>query len=95
MQTIKFTNNNTNYIIHLSWRNTRSGFAHDSYLMKQSSDSNQGLFFQIGKKTSAFYINRTWEAYTYQTVIYKLIGANFDESNARSIMLDIDNRRLS
>jgi hypothetical protein len=94
MQTIQFTNNHTNYLIHLSLRKTRNGFAHDSYLMKQSSD-NIKLFYQIGKKTSAFYINRTWESYTYQTVIYKLIGANFDQSNARFIMLFIDNMGLS
>ena len=93
MQTIQFTNNHTNYIIHLSWRKTRNGFAHDSYLLKQSSNHN-ALFFQIGKKATAFYINRTWESYTYQTVIYKLIGANFDESNARFIMLCIDNMNL-
>jgi hypothetical protein len=62
--------------------------------MKQSSENN-GLFFQVGKKTSAFYINRTWEAYTYQTVIYKLIGANFDELTAKFIMLFIDSMNLS
>lgn len=93
MNTIYFTYNNLKYMINLSWRNTRNGFAHDSYLMKQSS-ANVELFFQVGKKVSAFYNNRTWEAYTYQSVIYKLIGANFNEVESREVMLLIDNMRL-
>jgi hypothetical protein len=95
MQTILFTINNQTYAIHLSARYTRSGFAHDSYLLKQSSENNALFYFGIGKKQSSFYINRTWEAYTYQSVIRKLIHANFDESTANAIMLDIDNRRYS
>ena len=94
MQIILFTINNQKYSIHLTWRKTRNGFAHDSYLLKQSSGYD-ALFFGIGKKQSCFYINRTWESYTYQSVIRKLIHANFDESTANAIMLDIDNRRYS
>jgi hypothetical protein len=92
MQTIIFTIKNQKYSIHLTWRKTRNGFAHDSYLLKQSNGADS-LFFQIGKKQSCFYLNRTWEAYTYQSVIRKLIHASFDESTAKTIMLDIDNRR--
>jgi len=94
MQTIIFTINNQKYSINLTWRKTRNGFAHDSYLLKQSSGHDE-LFFQIGKKQSCFYLNRTWEAYTYQSVIRKLIHASFDESTAKTIMLDIDNRLAS
>lgn len=94
MQTIIFTINNQKYTINLDWRSTRNGFAHDSYLLKQSSGYEE-LYFQLGKKQSCFYINRTWESYTYQSVIRKLIYASFDESTAKAIMLDIDNRRYS
>jgi hypothetical protein len=94
MQSIIFTIKNQKYSIHLTWRKTRNGFAHDSYLLKQSSGADS-LFFQVSKKKSCFYINRTWEAYTYQSVIRKLIYASFDESTANAIMLDIDNRRYS
>jgi hypothetical protein len=92
MQIITFTLNNQRYSIHLTWRKTRNGFAHDSNLLKQSSGADS-LFFQIGKKQSCFYLNRTWESYTYQSVIRKLIHANFEESTAKAIMLDIDSRR--
>jgi hypothetical protein len=94
MQSIIFNINNQKYSINLTWRKTRNGFAHDSYLLKQSSGADS-LFFQIGKKQSCFYINRTWESYTYQSVIRKLIYASFDESTANAIMLDIDNRQYS
>jgi hypothetical protein len=94
MTTIIFTINNQKYTINLDWRKTRNGFAHDSYLLKQSSGYEE-LYFQLGKKQSCFYINRTWESYTYQSVIRKLIYATFDESTANAIMLDIDNRRYS
>jgi hypothetical protein len=92
MKTIIFTINNQKYTINLIWRKTRNGFAHDSYLLKKSSGYEE-LYFQIGKKQSCFYMNRTWESYTYQSVIRKLIHASFDESTAKAIMLDIDNRR--
>jgi hypothetical protein len=94
MQTIIFTINNQKYTINLDSRKTRNGFAHDSYLLKQSSGYEE-LFFQVGKKESCFYINRTWESYTYKSVIHKLIRANFDNANADSILKDIDNRRYS
>ena len=94
MQTIIFTIKNQKYTINLTWRKTRNGFAHDSYLLKQSSGYEE-LYFQVGKKQSCFYINRTWESYTYQSVIRKLIYASFDESTANAIMLDIDNRHYS
>ncbi len=93
MQTILFTINNQTYAIHLSARYTRSGFAHDSYLLKQSSENNALFYFGIGKKQSCFYLNRNWESYTFQSVIRKLISANFDKTTAESIMLDIDNRK--
>ena len=92
MQTILFTINNQTYSIHLAFRKTRNGFAHDSYLLKQSNNHDE-LFFFTSKKQSCFYINRTWESYTYQSVIRKLIHANFDQSTANAIMLDIDNRK--
>lgn len=92
MQTILFTYNNQTYSIFLSIRKTRSGFAHDSYLFKQSNQYKE-LFYGFGKKQSCFYLNRTWESYQFQSVIRKLIYANFDESSANAIMLDIDNRK--
>lgn len=47
-----------------SFRSTRSGFAHDTMV---SIDST------IVHKTSAHYMNRTWESYTYQSVMKKAL----------------------
>ena len=92
MKTILFTIENQTYAIHLEIRKTRSGFAHDSYLLKQSNQLKDS-FDLHGKSQSCFYINRTWESYTFQSVIHKLINANFEESKAQSILLDIENRK--
>ena len=92
MNSFQFNIDKEFYIIVNQTRKTRNGFAHDSYLLKQSSGHDE-LFFQIGKKQSCFYLNRTWESYTYQSVIRKLIHASFDESTAKAIMIDIDNRQ--
>lgn len=43
-----------------SSRSTRSGFAHDTKVYIDGQ-------FEI--KTSAHYLNRTWESYTYQSVM--------------------------
>lgn len=53
-----------------SARNTRSGFAHDTEV------SIDGEFVH---KTSAHYINRTWESYTYQSVMKKALDELIDE----------------
>jgi hypothetical protein len=92
MQTIIFLIDNQKYSVNLTWRKTRNGFAHDAYLLRQVSNDDQ-LFFQIGKKQSCFYINRTWESYEYRSVINKIIRANFEENIAQTIMFDIDNRK--
>ena len=56
------------------WRSTRNGFAHDAE------------FFYNGfslVKTSCHYINRTWENYTFQSVMLKAIGIAMDEYTER------------
>jgi hypothetical protein len=91
MDTILFEYNNQRYSIELSWRKTRNGFAHDSFLLKESPNQS-ALFFIMNKKQSCFYINRTWESYQFKSVIHKLIRANFDDLSANAILLDIDKR---
>lgn len=47
-------------------RNTRHGFAHDAELFCEDFPCN-------GIETSCFYLNRTWERYEYQSVMFKAV----------------------
>ena len=53
-----------------AYRNTSSGFAHDSTVFINNC--------QYGKATCIYY-NRTWERYCYQTVMEKLVRQLEDE----------------
>lgn len=53
-----------------SFRSTRNGFAHDTEV------SIDGEFVH---KTSAHYLNRTWEAYAYQSVMKDALDELIDE----------------
>ncbi len=57
-----------------SSRNTRSGFAHDT---KVSIGS------QYVHRTSCHYLNRTWESYTYQSVMKKAMHEMIELEEAR------------
>lgn len=46
-------------------RNTRNGFAHDCTFLLNGYEEN---------RASAHYLNRTWESYTFQSVILKAVG---------------------
>ena len=62
MSSIKtFTIGQNVYTFICSSRNTRSGFAHDCELIKNTSS-------HLGKAT-CHYLNRTWECYSYQSVM--------------------------
>ena len=64
MKTIKITVNNKEYLFICNWRNTRTGFAHDCNL----------LIDGIEKSVShCFYINRTWEVYSFQSVAVEAV----------------------
>lgn len=66
MSTIKsFTVGNDKVEIYCSSRNTRSGFAHDAELFINGNSY---------PKSTCHYINRTWECYTFQSVIQKALS---------------------
>lgn len=44
---------------------TRNGFKHTATLLTNGRDT--------GETVKCNYLNRTWESYTYQSVLYKLI----------------------
>ena len=52
------------------WRGTRSGFAHDVTMMEN---------WRTAAKATAYYINRTWECWNYQTAILQAIQNAMDE----------------
>lgn len=51
------------------WENTRYGFRHLAVLQKNGCEV---------ARSKACYHNRTWEAYTYQSVLISVIEAYFD-----------------
>ena len=51
-----------------SWRKTRNGFAHDSTMFID------GCKYGVATCT---YWNRTWEAYPYQTVMYRVASNEY------------------
>lgn len=59
-------------------RGTRSGFAHDCFLLRDGHEWS---------KASSYYLNRTWESYRFRTVmlnaIYRLIQERKNELEAK------------
>lgn len=68
------------YTVGLSSESTRNGFRHVAILFKNGR--------QIAKAT-ANYLNRTWESYTYQSVLHKLIRKEFTEAVANKLIKKI------
>ena len=63
---------------------TRSGFRHMASLLKSGSEV---------ASAKATYLNRTWESYEYQSVIYKLLNKYFPEKEAKERMEDLEKNR--
>lgn len=76
MEIRKITVNNNEYQFINSYRNTRTGFAHDTTLFINGRE--------WGKATKIYY-NRTWERYTYQSVMQECIGNIIAESQENFI----------
>ena len=55
---------NDQYSAICEYKSTRNGFKHVAHLMSNG--------FEV-EETKVCYFNRTWEPYTYQTVLSKLI----------------------
>jgi hypothetical protein len=86
MNIYKFEINGKKYIIINDWRKTRNGFAHDSQIMNESN----GYFYN---KSSAFYLNRTWESYEYRTAMLKLIEkSGFNQLEIKEITAQLDSQ---
>ena len=85
MNSFQFNINKEFYIIVNQTRKTRNGFAHDSVLMRKNEFGAVFQYEQIGKKISAFYLNRTWESFQFESVMRQLIHAYFDESQHKTI----------
>lgn len=70
MSTLKeFSVNNCKFTFYCSSRSTRHGFAHDAELFCEGNKISSA---------SCHYLNRTWECYTYQSVMKKAVGNEID-----------------
>lgn len=65
-----FTINGNEYIFVNIWRKNYSGFVHETELMKNN--------WIIGQNKVQYY-NRTWEVYTYQTVMKGCVSKLMDD----------------
>lgn len=69
--TTNINGNLTNYKIVCSYKSNRTGFKHTANLFISS--------YQLAE-TSTQYYNRTWESYTYQSVILQAIDIALEET---------------
>jgi hypothetical protein len=67
MQKFEFNANGHRFEFVCTSRSTRGGFAHDAAVFID------GRAYEAARET-CHYINRTWESYTYQTVMARLAG---------------------
>ena len=73
MQTFLRTIDGYNYTIICESKNTRNGFKHEAYLYQVV-----GVEMYLLNKATCYYLNRTWEAYTYQSVLHTVITELID-----------------
>jgi hypothetical protein len=73
------------YSIVCNWKKTRNGFKHTADLFYGGRDVCS---------TKVNYLNRTWEAFEYQTVAHKIITLYFkDKDIRRKYVQIIDNQK--
>ena len=63
---------------------TRSGFRHIAVLMKNGTEIS---------RTKVTYLNRTWEAFQFQTALQKLVEKNFKGDELKRMLEAIEKRR--
>ena len=67
-----------------NWENTRNGFSHNAVLLKGN--------YEIGK-TRINYLNRTWERFEYESILFRIIDCYFDGKQAdkyREVIKNLD-----
>ena len=73
------------YTINAWFEPTSRGFRHVAVLMRGSSEI---------EKATANYLNRTWESYTYQSVLRKVLRKHFtDEKKADTMISKLEKKR--
>lgn len=82
MTTIKL---NDEYTVVCEYQKRRGGFKHVAVLLKNGDEID---------RTKCLYVNRTWERFTYQSVLCKIIDKCF-ESPEREQFLAIINGRTA
>jgi hypothetical protein len=73
---------NDEYTVFCEYKKTRSGFKHVATLLRNGQEIDS---------TKCCYINRTWERFTYQSVLCKLIDKCF-KGDEREQFLAVINR---
>lgn len=67
---------NKNYSVICESQSTRNGFRHVAVIMKNG--------YEIGR-TKVCYLNCTWEAYTFQSVLNNALGTLYKEDLSKNL----------
>jgi hypothetical protein len=74
---------NKKYNVVCDWQNTRYGFRHIAVLHKNG--------FEIARAKCCYY-NRTWESFEYESVIKKIIEANFEGKEKQKYLKKLEEK---
>ena len=74
------------YTVVCKYGNTRNGFKHTATLLKNGYEVS---------KTKICYLNRTWEKYTFQSVLQKIIEKNFSAGEKEIYLAIIEEQGLN
>jgi hypothetical protein len=72
------------YSVVCNFKSTRSGFKHEASLHKNGLSIYQ---------TKICYLNRTWEAYEYESILHKVIDENFTGAEKQNFLEVIKNEK--
>jgi len=80
---MRIFNLDENYQVVCNWHNTRNGFKHTANLCRNGNSVCE---------TKVNYLNRTWESFEYETVLYRVVDCYFEgkeQEKYRKIIKDL------
>ena len=83
---MKIFNLNENYSVVCNFEKTRNGFRHVAVLHKNG--------YEIAR-AKCTYLNRTWEAYEFESVLQKIINDNFEGEEREAFLNAIKWKNLN
>lgn len=91
MLNFEFINKNIRFLIVCESTSTRNGFKHTAKLFDSPTATftlKNGIFWNPVSSVKINYLNRTWEKYQFESVIFKLLK-KFFKNDYKKIMENI------